>query len=68
MTADEFKSIRTALGLPRGELAAVLGIENPGTVTRWCNGDRAVPGPVATLMRLFVEHPDILNEAKRKRE
>lgn len=65
MTADEFTAIRDALGLPRSELAAILGVKDPDTVTRWSNGKRGVPGPVATLMRLFVEHPDILDEAKR---
>lgn len=65
MTPAEFTAIRDALGLPRSELAAILGIEDPNTITRWSTGKRSVPGPVATLMRIFVDVPEVLREAMR---
>jgi transcriptional regulator with XRE-family HTH domain len=54
--ADLIDRARGALKLTLLEFAALLGVD-PSTVTRWRNGARALPNPVALLLRLILEDP-----------
>lgn len=51
MTPAEFKSARKRLALSAEAMARAVGVASGRTVRRWERGDRAVPGPVAILVR-----------------
>ena len=53
MTPAEFKSIRQSQSLSQKALARALGVSSARTVRRWEAGERDIPGPVQTLMRLI---------------
>ena len=53
MTPREFKTIRLALGQSAARMARLLGVTAGRTVFHWEAGERAIPGPVAKLMRLL---------------
>jgi DNA-binding transcriptional regulator YiaG len=57
MSPAEFAAIEAALGITDGALARALGCSGDRTVRRWRNGERAIPGTVATLMRLLFCSP-----------
>lgn len=50
MTANEFRSARTRLGLSQAGLGALMRCDER-TVRRWEAGDREVPGPVEVLLQ-----------------
>jgi DNA-binding transcriptional regulator YiaG len=54
MTADEFRAALAGLGLSQSGFARVALVD-ARTVRRWCEGSRAVPGPVVALVRLLAE-------------
>lgn len=52
MPASEFSRILHALGLTQRQAGAVLGVGDR-TIRSWLTGERAVPEPVAKLLRLI---------------
>lgn len=52
MNPTDFQSTLQRLGISQAEAARLLGV-TPGAVTRWAQGARAVPGPVARLLWLM---------------
>jgi hypothetical protein len=51
MTPDQFRTALADLGLSQVGFAR-LAMVDARTVRRWCDGTRAVPGPVVALLRL----------------
>jgi DNA-binding transcriptional regulator YiaG len=51
MTPDQFRAALADLGLSQVGFAR-LAMVDARTVRRWCDGTRAVPGPVVALLRL----------------
>lgn len=66
MTADQLRAFRLSQGLGTPAFAKVLGVE-PSTIVRWENGDRAIPAPVALLLRILEELPEARAVAGLKR-
>ena len=61
MTPDQFRTALADLGLSQVGFAR-LAMVDARTVRRWCDGTRAVPGPVVALLALLsilVERCDI---------
>ena len=54
MTADQFRAALAGLGLSQAGFARVALVD-ARTVRRWCEGTRAVPGPVVALLRLMAD-------------
>lgn len=50
MTPDQFRAALADLGLSQAGFAR-LAMVDARTVRRWCDGTRAVPGPVVALLR-----------------
>ena len=62
MTPAEMKIARAKLGdLKTAELAQIIGIRWDRTVRKWESGERAIPEPVAILIRMFVENPVLIS-------
>ncbi|GAB6842365.1 DNA-binding transcriptional regulator YiaG [Methylorubrum rhodinum] len=53
MTGAELRSAREALGLSVSLFAERLEVDQ-SAVRRWESGDRAIPGPVRVLVRLWL--------------
>jgi hypothetical protein len=53
MTPDQFRAALADLGLSHAGFAR-LAMVDARTVRRWCDGTRAVPGPVVALLRLLI--------------
>lgn len=60
LSAVEFKRIRKKIGMTQKELAFFLHC-GKATVERWERKQEGVAGPVAILMHLLDEHPEILD-------
>ena len=63
MTPAELKEARGYLRLSQGGLAKQLGLQSKAkplngarTVARWESGESRIPGPVAVLVKLLLEH------------
>jgi DNA-binding transcriptional regulator YiaG len=54
MTPDQFRAALADLGLSQVGFARIAQV-NPRTVRRWCDGTRAVPGPVVALLGMMSE-------------
>lgn len=52
MTADQFRAALADLGLSLAGFARIAMVD-ARTVRRWCDGTRAVPGPVVALLRMM---------------
>lgn len=67
MTPAQLKTTRQTLGLSQDALATILQMGGDGarTVRRWEMAERAIPGPVAVLMRLFIARPALVALAIR---
>lgn len=52
MTPAQLKSARKALGLSEAEFARAVGVASDHTVSKWEDGERDIPGPVAILCSL----------------
>jgi DNA-binding transcriptional regulator YiaG len=57
MSPEEFKAARLAFGLSQDEFAKALGVFDRGTVWKWEEGKRAIPGPVAALVEILLNNP-----------
>jgi hypothetical protein len=55
MTPDQFRAALADLGLSQVGFARIAQV-NPRTVRRWCEGTRAVPGPVVALLGMMMAH------------
>ena len=68
MTPAEMKKARATLGdLKTAELAQIIGIRWDRTVRKWESGERAIPEPVAILIRMFVENPVLISMSEKFR-
>lgn len=52
MTATDFRNTLASLGLSQSEASRVLGVTSRA-VRMWVAGDRAVPEPLAKLVKLL---------------
>jgi DNA-binding transcriptional regulator YiaG len=55
MTSDQFRAALADLGLSHAGFAR-LAMVDARTVRRWCDGTRAVPGPVVALLGMMIKH------------
>jgi len=53
MTSDQFRAALADLVLSQAGFAR-LAMVDARTVRRWCDGTRAVPGPVVALLRVMM--------------
>jgi DNA-binding transcriptional regulator YiaG len=53
MTPDQFRAALADLGLSQVGFARIALVD-ARTVRRWCDGTRAVPGPVVALLRMMM--------------
>jgi DNA-binding transcriptional regulator YiaG len=53
MTPDQFRAALADLGITQSGFAR-LAMVDARTVRRWCDGTRAVPGPVVALLRVMM--------------
>jgi DNA-binding transcriptional regulator YiaG len=61
MTSDQFRAALADLGLSQAGFAR-LAMVDARTVRRWCDGTRAVPGPVVALLALLSAHRAFMQE------
>jgi DNA-binding transcriptional regulator YiaG len=54
MTPDQFRVALADLGLSQAGFAR-LAMVDARTVRRWCDGTRAVPGPVVALLGMMAK-------------
>lgn len=59
MTTEEYRSAIGHLGLTQEEVGRLLGAYKR-TARRWASGETEVPGPVATMIRLWLERPELI--------
>ena len=52
MTPNQFRAALADLGLSQAGFAR-LSLVDARTVRRWCEGSRAIPGPVVALLALL---------------
>lgn len=62
MTADELRDALDELNLTQTEAARRLHV-SLRTVQNWVAGTHEVPGPVEVLIRTWLRHPELLQEA-----
>ena len=62
MTPDQFRAALADLGLSQVGFAR-LAMVDARTVRRWCDGTRAVPGPVVALLGMMAQHRQALETA-----
>jgi hypothetical protein len=53
MTPDQFRAALADLSLSHSGFARMAMVD-ARTVRRWCDGTRAVPGPVVALLRMMM--------------
>jgi DNA-binding transcriptional regulator YiaG len=53
MTPSDFRATLADLGLSQAGFARMAMVD-ARTVRRWCDGTRAVPGPVVALLRILM--------------
>ena len=54
MTPAQLRASLSTLGLSQARAAALLGVTTDA-VSKWANGKRAIPGPVARLVWLALQ-------------
>ena len=59
MTPDQFRAALANLQLSQAGFAR-LAMVDARTVRRWCDGTRAVPGPVVALLGMMAQHRQAL--------
>lgn len=59
--ADAIREARMALGMTQARLAQVLQLSGNGsrTIRRWESGATPVPGPVAILLAIWLDHASL---------
>lgn len=62
MTAGELRDALDTLDLTQTEAARRLHV-SLRSVQNWCAGKHEVPGPVKVLIRTWLRHPQLLQEA-----
>lgn len=67
MTPSELKAARRALRYTCAGLAEAVGVASGRTVRRWEAGSVPVPGPVARLLAIWLEQPDLAPVIRRGR-
>ena len=68
MTPQQLKSARAQLGdLKTAELAQIIGLRWDRTIRKWEAGERAIPEPVAILLKLFLENPVLISMSEKFR-
>lgn len=55
MTPDEIREARLRLGLTQFQLAAVMGLRGPQTVSEWERGARTPSETAARLLRAYLD-------------
>ena len=55
MNADQFRAALADLGLSQVGFARIALVD-ARTVRRWCEGSRAIPGPVVALLGVMRDH------------
>ncbi len=60
MTGPELQTARAALGLTQGALASALGVGRR-TIQQYEADDRAIPEPIARVVRLAVSEAGLLD-------
>ncbi len=63
MTNDELREAILRLDLTQKDLANLLGV-TPRSVNMWVSGDRSVPGPVNSYLRLYEAVPALYKDAE----
>jgi len=68
LTPEQLKSARAKLGdLKTAELAQIIGLRWDRTIRKWEAGERAIPEPVAILLKLFLENPVLITMSEKFR-
>lgn len=62
MTPDQFRTALADMGLSQSGFAR-LALVDARTVRRWCDGTRAVPGPVVALLSMMAQYRQALEKA-----
>lgn len=55
MTPAEISAARAALGLTQTQLAAVMGLRGPATISDWERGVKPANGQSARLLQAYVD-------------
>ena len=66
MTGEEFRRLRTRLGLTQQQLSERLGV-TVGAVSRWEAESRPIAEQTARFLRLLVEHETKTTKGRRPR-
>lgn len=61
VTGKDMKVIRRKLGLTQSEFAGLVNV-SVKTVERWETGNKAISGPIVTLLKILNEYPQIEEE------
>lgn len=56
MSNDKLTESIAEIGLTKAELAQLVGV-TPRAVNMWCRGDREMPGPLISYLRLLRSLP-----------
>jgi len=59
MSADDYKAGLSRLALTQEGAGKLVGV-GPRTARRWATGEVAIPGPMSTLMRLWLARPELV--------
>lgn len=59
MSTKAYRMALVQLALTQNEVGRLLGA-NERTARRWALGETDVPGPVATMIRLWLERPELV--------
>jgi len=63
MTATDFRATLASLGLSQSEASRVFGVSDRA-VRMWVAGDRAVPEPLAKLVKLLASGKVIVDDVR----
>ncbi len=67
MTPADLRAARLRLNLGTDAFARLVGATSRSTVTRWENGERAIPESVALLLAIMDLFPDVADYMLRGR-
>jgi len=66
MDAAAYKKALKSLGLTQEGAAELVGSDKR-TGRRWAAGERAIPPPMVTLVRLLLERPELIQDIEKWR-